>query len=590
MIRSLFAAVFRNFLMTMVFCLSVALPRIGIGQGVEELKQGVTKILASVDGREKTGTGFVVRLDSDAAYIVTASHVVEGDKNPRVAFFANKNMLVRAEVLRLESGNDRGLAVLIVRGKENLPPALAALAIDAATVFRAADQAVAIGFPKGGGDWSVSNAMISGMDGRDFVLSGQIAEGNSGGPLIKQGKVIGVVTQEKQGFGRAVPSQILRSTLEGWGVSSSNDCRVVDGVQAKTIPSKGPSTEAERLFTEAQKLNHATRYAEANKLFRAASELGNFYATINLAVNYWAGHGADKDEAEAIRLFRQVCKAATAGDAFAQFFIGAAYGLPAPWLVLDAKAATRWYTKAADGGHMLAQYNLGTAYSSGRGMVADPALAFKYLGMAATQGYAQAQHNLGMLYINGYGGVPDRKTGIAWLEKAAAQGLPLSKSSLEAIRVEEAALGGNPEAQYHLAQMNFTGKGVKQDTQRAMQLLKSSADQGFAPAQYTMGFRYENGDGVPRSIPKAFYWYTKAAEQGQANAQNNLGVMYMQGKAVPQNFVLAIVWFKLAANQGLDDAKTNLNLTRQLSLSSTEISKINELVRIYSQKLAPPGN
>ena len=57
------------------------------GQSLDRLKAGVVRITSQVEGMRRTGTGFIVGLDSDAAYIVTASHVVEGDSQPRVEFW-----------------------------------------------------------------------------------------------------------------------------------------------------------------------------------------------------------------------------------------------------------------------------------------------------------------------------------------------------------------------------------------------------------------------------------------------------------------------------------------------------------------------
>jgi hypothetical protein len=50
------------------------------------------------------------------------------------------------------------------------------------------------GFPQGSADWAYTELTYSGQKGRDLVFSGNIQEGNSGGPLIKRGKVIGIIT------------------------------------------------------------------------------------------------------------------------------------------------------------------------------------------------------------------------------------------------------------------------------------------------------------------------------------------------------------------------------------------------------------
>ena len=51
-------------------------------QTIEDLKAGVAKITATVDKQHRIGTGFIVRIEDDTAYIVTASHVVEGAASP----------------------------------------------------------------------------------------------------------------------------------------------------------------------------------------------------------------------------------------------------------------------------------------------------------------------------------------------------------------------------------------------------------------------------------------------------------------------------------------------------------------------------
>lgn len=56
-------------------------PRSALGQEIAQVKKGVVKITAQVEGQPpKVGTGFIVRLEKDAAYIATASHVIEGDE------------------------------------------------------------------------------------------------------------------------------------------------------------------------------------------------------------------------------------------------------------------------------------------------------------------------------------------------------------------------------------------------------------------------------------------------------------------------------------------------------------------------------
>lgn len=192
-------------------------------QSVERLKAGVVRISAQFEGLKRTGSGFIVRLENDAAFIVTASHVIEGDNHPRVEFFTRRNTWVTAETVRIEGGDPRGLAVLAVRGKDNLPANLTALPLASRASVQGGEAVTVIGFPQGGGAWAVLRANVVSLEGRELTLDGSIGEGNSGGPVLLGENVIGVVTTVggAGGFGHAVPASILSLVLDGWGVQAA---------------------------------------------------------------------------------------------------------------------------------------------------------------------------------------------------------------------------------------------------------------------------------------------------------------------------------------------------------------------------------
>jgi TPR repeat protein len=58
-----------------------------------------------------------------------------------------------------------------------------------------------------------------------------------------------------------------------------------------------------------------------------------------------------------------------------------------------------------------------------------------------------------------------------------------------------AADRGDPKAQFNLASMYETGKGVSQNYEKAIELYTKAADQGLVDAQYNLALMYENGDG-----------------------------------------------------------------------------------------------
>lgn len=188
-------------------------------QDIEPLRAGVVKISAVAEGKRKTGAGFIVKLETNIAYIVTAAHVVEGDAAPLVEFFTRQNVFAKSEVRKVEGSELQGLALIVVRGKENLPAGLVALKLAPANLLKGGGDAVAaIGFPGGVASWGVSRVNVVSLEGRDIVLSKELEEGNSGGPVIKDGQVVGLVVGLNQGFGLALPVSIVQTVLTNWGV------------------------------------------------------------------------------------------------------------------------------------------------------------------------------------------------------------------------------------------------------------------------------------------------------------------------------------------------------------------------------------
>jgi TPR repeat protein len=114
---------------------------------------------------------------------------------------------------------------------------------------------------------------------------------------------------------------------------------------------------------------------------------------------------------------------ANQGDANAQFTLALLYekGAGTPQ---DTRYAIYWYTKAAEQGHVNAQYYLGKLYMYGYGeeVRQNPKLAVYWLTKASEQGLFQAQYVLGHLYEWGDGGPQDYKQAFYWYTKAAEQG------------------------------------------------------------------------------------------------------------------------------------------------------------------------
>jgi uncharacterized protein len=195
--------------------------------------------------------------------------------------------------------------------------------------------------------------------------------------------------------------------------------------------------------------------------------------------------------------------------------------------------AVDWLRKAANGGHVIAQYNLGMMYLNGEVVKQDRYEAIVLLRMAAEKGYSDAQYNLGYIYFKGLGARQDYLKAFKWFHKAAKHNVSY--------------------AQHALGEMYENGLGVKQNYKQALIWYKKAADQGSSEDQIKLGHMYTDGKGVKQDYKQAFAFYSKAADQGHVKAQFILGVMYSLGEGVGLDKVKSKNWFKNACNNKYKD-------------------------------------
>lgn len=175
---------------------------------------GVVKILASETGDDpqREGSGFVVAFEPGLTFIATAAHVVEGDPRPRVIFAAAPHQIYEATPVQLASDSD--VAVLKVVG---FVPGTIVLPFDERPV-EPADPLQAIGFPRRTLQPRWSTMAASSNEGGKIVLDEELAEGHSGGPLLRGGWVVGMVNTTEQRYSFALPTAFLCDILSSWKI------------------------------------------------------------------------------------------------------------------------------------------------------------------------------------------------------------------------------------------------------------------------------------------------------------------------------------------------------------------------------------
>ena len=97
-------------------------------------------------------------------------------------------------------------------------------------------------------------------------------------------------------------------------------------------------------------------------------------------------------------------------------------------------AAFQYLKQAAEGGHVLAQFTLGTIFERGSDAVyQDLNQAFYWYGLAAGQGDPGAQFNLGYLFMQSS---DKQEEGLIWMKKAAGQGDEAAQEYLHTLASE----------------------------------------------------------------------------------------------------------------------------------------------------------
>ena len=164
---------------------------------------------------------------------------------------------------------------------------------------------------------------------------------------------------------------------------------------------------------------------------------------------------------------------------------------------------------AAEGGHPVAQWQLGRMYADGNGVAQDDVRAFEYFSRIANAHaedspsapqaaiVANAFVALGRYYLNG---------------------IPNSKIKSDPERAREmfsyaASYFGNADAQYDLARLYLKGvSGSRDDFRYGARWLGLAAQKGQHQAQALLGQMLFNGDQLPPQRARGLMWLTLARD------------------------------------------------------------------------------
>jgi TPR repeat protein len=268
-------------------------------------------------------------------------------------------------------------------------------------------------------------------------------------------------------------------------------------------------------------------------------------------------------------------KAAEGGDAKAQFD----FGMRFVWgngVEANPKTALEWMLKGAEGGNAAAMWYAGSAYEEGFGVTKDLDKSKMWIKKAAEAGNVDAQYSYARTF-----GQTSRAT---WILGSKEDKPEFARQYTEWL--DKASKQGHKTAQYELGMTYLLGanefswdanskKIIESDTDKALPLLKTSADSGYWQAQWAVAVLYQSGFGkIKGNKDESDKYWKLFAEQTDPDVQNRIGVLYgedqkkyytdgknkYQGKAL--DFVetnkVAFEWYRKSAEQNNKYAQYNL--------------------------------
>lgn len=292
---------------------------------------------------------------------------------------------------------------------------------------------------------------------------------------------------------------------------------------------------------------------------------------------------------------------ADAGSPVDEYYLARAYDKGYCNIPADKESARQWYLKAAEHGHMLAQYYLGETYFTGDGGTPDYPQAKQWFLEAAKQGHGLSQLRLAFLYAEAHfaGLTTDYKQAERWFLQAAMQNAGDAQFRLgnfyhnyknppdmiKAIYwLTRAAEGGHRVAMFDLSRL------LKDKPEESLMWMKKAADLGLLSAQMTLSGMYATGDRVPKDPTQSFVWTLKIAAEPAAPLFwiNKAADICFEGwETIPKNYPQAIELYERTAARGDPHGLTRLG---QIYLEGLGVTADPEKAREYLNKAVAKGS
>lgn len=211
-------------------------------------------------------------------------------------------------------------------------------------------------------------------------------------------------------------------------------------------------------------------------------------------------------------------------------------------------------------------------------------LALKWLRAAAEQGMVDSQLTLGRLYYEGKLVKLDEFEAAKWLRKVADRQNGRTTASAQYM-LGMIFYKGDCEGDYYPVPFRCieTGFFVPHGYEYAANWFRKAARSGNAEANYQLATMFETGRGVIQDYAEASRLFRAAIEAGDDQARGPLGQLFVRMR----DYVSAHMWFNLAASAG-DLRATKYRDDLAKLMEPAQIATAQELARAWDEKHKRP--
>lgn len=327
----------------------------------------------------------------------------------------------------------------------------------------------------------------------------------------------------------------------------------------------------------------------------------NQYALNLLGHMYQFGLGIEVNQYTAVSYYE---KSAFKGNCYAQYELATAYAT-GKGVLRNEDEANVYYTKAYQGFLQLAQnsqddhllYRLGKMNYLGQGTERNVKEAIHYLQLAIKLKNENAMYLLAKLWLqeNYFEHFEEAREMLEFLEEKEEALFLLGKEYLSGehlecnltkaiFYLEKCSKLGNSYADYMLYKAYY----LLEDSTQALYYLQRSAENGNAIAQFQFGKQLLEGH--QENIAEAIKWLEASANQNNMFAQYTLGKLFLFGNKVDKDEEMAITYLEASARQGNEYALWLLEHNddyQQQPLTLVTSRFFHHLSRVFEQSMLP---